>query len=107
MALVVELQGDEKQGPPPKLRSLPDSVPREPRYPLCQHFVHPDIDSHVSAVYYRIYNKGGAIDSNMSFKPDDEFLGGRIDTLSITPPHTVSSLGSRIANAEGIVKNKV
>ena len=65
-----------------------------------------DIDSHVSTVYYRIYNKVGAINSKTSFHPDDEFLG-RIDTLSVTPPHTVSSLGSRIANAEGIVKNKV
>ena len=104
--VVVELQGDEKRGPPPKPRSLPDSVPREPRYRLCQRFVCHDIDSHVSTVYYRIYNKGGAINSRMSFNPDDEFLG-RIDTLSVTPPHTVSSLGSRIANAEGIVKNKV
>lgn len=88
MALVVELLGDEQRGPPTKPRSLPDSGPREPRY-----------------LYYRIYDKGGAIASKMSFDPDDEFLG-RIDTLSVTPPHTVSSLGFRIANAEGIVKNK-
>jgi len=42
----------------------------------------------------------------MSFNPNDEFLG-RIDTLSVTPPRTVASLGSRIAYAEGVVKNKI
>ena len=42
----------------------------------------------------------------MSFDTDDEFLG-RVDTLSVTPPHTVASVGSRIASAEGVVKSKI
>ncbi|KIJ97960.1 hypothetical protein K443DRAFT_629303 [Laccaria amethystina LaAM-08-1] len=89
MAVVVELRGDEKRGPPPKPRSLSDSVPHEPRN-----------------LYYRIYDKGGAIVSKLSLNPDDECLG-RVDTLFVTPPHTIVSLGSRIANAEGIAKNKI
>jgi hypothetical protein len=106
MTVVVELRGDEKRGPPPKPRSLSDSVPHEPRNRLCQYFVCPDIDSHISAVYYRIYDKGGAIVSKLSLNPDDECLG-RVDTLFVTPPHTIVYLGSRIANAEGIAKNKI
>ena len=71
-----------------------------------EHSVSPAKDSHTSAVYYQIYDKGGAIATKMSFDTDDEFLG-RVDALSITPPHTVASLGSRIANAEGVVKSKI
>jgi hypothetical protein len=108
MILVVEPKGDEKRSLPLKQSALPDSVPHEPRYRLCQHSVFPAIlvGSHTSAVYYRIYNKGGAIATKMSFDTDDEFLG-RVDTLSVTPPHTVASLGSRIASAESVVKNKI
>ena len=61
------------------------SVPHKPRYRLCQHSICPGIDSHTSAVYYRI-NKGGVIAIKMSFDADDESLG-RVDTLSVTPPH--------------------
>lgn len=89
MILVVEPRGDEKRSLPLKQSALPDSVPHEPRY-----------------LYYQIYDKGGAIATKMSFDTDDEFLG-RVDTLSVTPPHTVASLGSRIASAEGLVKNKI
>jgi hypothetical protein len=106
MILVVEPRGDEKRSLPLKQSTLPDSVQHEPRYRLCQHSVCPAIDSHISAVYYRIYNKGGAIATKTSFDTDDEFLG-RVDTLSVTPPHTVASLGFRIANAEGVVKSKI
>ncbi|KIK01152.1 hypothetical protein K443DRAFT_678610, partial [Laccaria amethystina LaAM-08-1] len=89
MILVVEPRGDEKRSLPLKQSTLPDSVQHEPRY-----------------LYYRIYNKGGAIAAKMSFDTDDEFLG-RVDTLSVTPPHTVASLGFRITNAEGVVKSKI
>ena len=106
MILVVEPRGDEKRSLPLKQSVLPDSVPHEPRYRLCQHSACPAIDSHIFAVYYQVYDKGGAIATKMSFDTDDEFLG-RVDTLSVTPPHTVASLRSRIANAEGIVKNKI
>ena len=106
MILVVEPTGDEKRSMLLKQSALPDSVPHEPRYRLCQRSVCPVKDSHISAVYYRIYNKGGAIATKMSFDTDDEFLA-RVDTLSVTPPHTVASVGSRIASAEGVVKNKI
>ena len=42
----------------------------------------------------------------MSFDTDDEFLG-RVDTLSVTPPHTVASLRARIVSAEGLVKSTI
>jgi hypothetical protein len=106
LIFVVEPRGDEKRSLPLGQSALPDSVRHEPRYRVCQHSVCPAIDSHVSAVYYRIYNKGGAIATRMSFDADDEFLG-RVNTLSVTPPHTVASLGSRIASAEGVVKSKI
>ena len=106
MILVVEPRGDEKRSQPLKQSALSDSVPHEPRYRLCQYSVCPAIHSHTPAVYYQIYDKGGAIASKMSFDTDDEFLG-RVDTLSVTPPHTVASLGSRIASAEGVVKSKI
>jgi len=52
-------------------------------------------------VHYHIYDKDGAIASKMSFDPDDKSLG-RIDTLSIAPPHTVASIKARIVKAEGV-----
>ena len=106
MILVVEPRGDEKRSPPLKQSALPDSVPHEPRYRLCQHSVCPAIDSHTFAVYYQVYDKGGAIATKMSFDTDDEFLG-RVDMLSVTPPHTVASLRARIVSAEGLVKSTI
>jgi len=56
----------------------------------------PDADSHKPHyVHYHIYDKDGAITSKTSFDPDDKSLG-RIDTLSIAPPHTVASIKARI-----------
>ena len=106
MILVVEPRGDEKRSLPLKQSALPDSVPPKPRYRLCQHSVCPATDSHTSAVYYQVYDKGGAIATKMSFVTDDEFLG-RVDTLSVTPPHTVASLRARIVSAEGLVKSTI
>lgn len=73
---------------PPKLEpgTLSDATLREPRY-----------------LYYRVY-KGteGAIASKTHFDVDDNTLG-RIDVLSIAPPHTVASLKSRIVKTEGTI----
>lgn len=44
--------------------------------------------------------------SKMSFILDDNSLG-RIDTLSIAPPHTVVSLKRRIINAEGVINQTI
>jgi len=41
------------------------------------------------------------VPSKTPFDPDDDTLG-RVDIFLITPPHTIISLKSRIAKAEGI-----
>ena len=50
-------------------------------------------------VYYRVYDQGGEVASKTSFNKID-FSLGRVDTLSIPPPHIVSSLRSRLLQAE-------
>ncbi|EDR04421.1 uncharacterized protein LACBIDRAFT_295048 [Laccaria bicolor S238N-H82] len=52
-------------------------------------------------VYYRIYDENGEVTSKMSFNEDDTSLG-RIEILSIPPPHTVASLKSCITKSEGV-----
>jgi hypothetical protein len=42
-------------------------------------------------VYYRVYDDLGEAPSKSSFDPSEPCLG-RIDTLSVPPPHTVASL---------------
>ena len=56
------------------------------------------------AVYYRVYLSEGEGDegAKMSFDESDLSLG-RINTLSIAPPHTAGSLKACIAKAEGLV----
>lgn len=50
-------------------------------------------------VYYRVYDQGGEVASKTSFNKID-FSLGRVDTLSIPPPHIISSLRSRVLQAE-------
>ncbi|KIJ97962.1 hypothetical protein K443DRAFT_104775 [Laccaria amethystina LaAM-08-1] len=76
---------------PPKLEPgmLPDAALHEPRY-----------------LYYRVYKETeGAIASKTHFDLDDNTLG-RIDMLSVAPPHIVASLKSRIIKAEGNIVNQ-
>ena len=56
------------------------------------------------AVYYRVYLSEGDADegAKTSFDESDIWLG-RINTLSIAPPHTAGSLKACIAKAEGLV----
>ena len=56
------------------------------------------------AVYYRIYSWEGEGDeqAKTSFDESDISLG-RINTLSIAPPHTAGSLKACIAKVEGLV----
>ena len=56
------------------------------------------------AVYYRVYLSEGEADegAKTSFDESDVSLG-RINTLSIAPPHTAGSLKACIAKAEGLV----
>jgi hypothetical protein len=57
-------------------------------------------------VYYRLYDEDGALASKMSFDPEDSSLG-RIDTHSIAPPQTVSSIRSQVMKVEGFVNRIV
>ena len=52
-------------------------------------------------MYYRVYDDDGGAVSKMSFDENDPSLG-RVDTLSVPPPHTVSSLKNFIIMSEGI-----
>ena len=60
----------------------------------------------ISPVYYRLYDEDGVLASKTSFDSEDSSLGC-IDTLSIPPPQTVSSLSSRVMKAEGFVTRTV
>jgi hypothetical protein len=54
------------------------------------------------SVYYRLYDEDGVLASKMSFDSEDSSMG-RIETLSVPPPQTVSSLSSQVMKAEGFV----
>ncbi|KIJ94837.1 hypothetical protein K443DRAFT_11821 [Laccaria amethystina LaAM-08-1] len=51
-------------------------------------------------VHYRVYEENGEVVSKTSFDESDSSLG-RINILSIPPPHAVASLKARLAKAEG------
>ncbi|EDR05869.1 uncharacterized protein LACBIDRAFT_329325 [Laccaria bicolor S238N-H82] len=90
MVLVIEAEDAEKRSASTaQSMGLPEAVTPEPRY-----------------VYYRLYEEEGAMTSKTSFDSDDSSLG-RVDTLSIAPPQTVSSLRSQIVKAEGITGRKI
>lgn len=84
MALMIEVSAVEKRSTAASTLD-PKSLPEwsdEPRY-----------------VYYRVYDQCGEVASKTSFNKMD-FSLGRVDTLSIPPPHIVSSLRSRLLQAE-------
>ena len=58
----------------------------------------------IISVYYRIYAEDGAIPSKTPVTPDDPFLG-RIDAISVPPPHTTKAVKHSIAKVENI-KNR-
>jgi hypothetical protein len=53
-------------------------------------------------VYYRVYTVDGAITSSQTPKSSDPSLG-RISTILIAPPHTVTSIKRCLCHREGIV----
>jgi hypothetical protein len=57
-------------------------------------------------VYYRVYDDDGGAVSKMSFGENNPSLG-RINTLSVPPPHTVSSLKNRIVKSEDLSGHNV
>ena len=59
-----------------------------------------EIRAYQQLVHYRVYEENGEVVSKTSFDENDSSLG-RINILSIPPPHTVVSLKARLAKAEG------
>ena len=56
---------------------------------------------HEFPVYYRVYDDDGEIDSKRSFDESIPSLG-RVNTLSVPPPHNVSSLKNLIIASEDL-----
>ena len=61
---------------------------------------------HKISVYYRIYDGDGETVSKTSYSESDPSLG-RVNTLSVPPPHTVSCLKNFIIMSEGISGHNV
>ena len=61
---------------------------------------------HEFSVYYRVYDDDGEIVSKTSFDENNPSLG-RVDTLSVPPPHTVSSLKNCIIKSEDVSGHNV
>jgi hypothetical protein len=57
-------------------------------------------------VYYRVYDYDGGAVSKTSFDEDDPSLG-RVNALSVPPPHTASCLKNFIIRSEGISGHNV
>ena len=57
-------------------------------------------------MYYRVYDDYGGAVSKTSFDENDPCLG-HVSTLSVPPPHTVSSLKDFIVMSEGILGHNV
>ncbi|EDR06319.1 uncharacterized protein LACBIDRAFT_329011 [Laccaria bicolor S238N-H82] len=57
-------------------------------------------------LYYRLYDEEGEVKSKTAFDGNDASLG-RVDTLSIMPPHNMASLKSCIVKAEHIVDREI
>ena len=61
---------------------------------------------HKFSVYYRVYDGDGETVSKTSYSESDPSLG-RVNTLSVPPPHTVSCLKNFIIMSEGISGHNV
>ena len=57
-------------------------------------------------MYYRVYDDDGEIASKTSVDENNPSLG-RVNTLSVPPPHTVSSLTNRIIISEDLSGHNV
>ena len=57
-------------------------------------------------MYYRVYDDDGEIVSKTSFDEDNLSLG-RVNTLSVPPPYTVSSLKNCVIKCEGVLGDNV
>ena len=59
-----------------------------------------EIRAYQQLVHYRVYEENGEVVSKTSFDENDSSLG-RINILSIPPPHSIASLKSHLSKAEG------
>ena len=57
-------------------------------------------------MYYRVYDDDGDIVPKTSFHEDNPSLG-RVNTLSVPPPYTVSSLKNCVIKAEDVLGDNV
>ena len=53
------------------------------------------------AVYYRLYTKGGPLESNKPIFSNDRAIS-RISSKSVRPPHTAASLKRYVCKIEGV-----
>ena len=53
------------------------------------------------AVYYRLYTKGGPLESNNPIFSNDRFMS-RTSSKSVKPPHTAASLKRCVCRIEGV-----
>jgi hypothetical protein len=58
------------------------------------------------SVYYRVYTKDGAINTNTRIYANDPFTSRTLSRL-ITPPHTASSIKYHLCNIEGFPSNTI
>ena len=67
---------------------------------------YPKISLTKFSVYYRVFDGDGETVSKTPFDENDPSLG-RVNTLSIPPPHTVSCLKNFVIRSEGISGHNV
>jgi hypothetical protein len=110
MVLVVGVEDAEKRSASTaQSDGSPEAVLPEPCYGTSQDVViNPDIlnSSSLLSPLRLLYDEVGVLASKMSFNSKDSSVG-RIETLSIPPPQTVSSLSFQVTKAEGFVTRTV
>ena len=70
------------------------------------YYVLPESHPHEFSVYYCVYDDDGEIVAKTSFDKTNPFLG-RVEILSVPPPHTVSALKRRIIKSEDVSGHNV
>ena len=73
---------------------------------LLLYYVLSEIRPHEFSVYYRVYDDDDEIVPKTSFDEDNPSLG-RVNTLSVPPPYTVSSLKNCVIKSEDVTGDNV
>ena len=110
VALVVDRRGAERRSQVTSPVESQELFERdcEQRYgaPLQLYYVLSEIRPHEFSVYYRVYDDDGEIVPKTSFDEDNPSLG-RVNTLSVPPPYTVSSLKNCVIESEDVSGDNV